>query len=134
MPESLNSSMEIHDSILMRVETSAKQLKHSFEGYIHKSQGRPGVDPGSGWIQNLILPIGNGTIEDAFQILPRDLVDGTLCIDEASMQNMIPIPLHASGRIMLKLMDKQSGENMTIRGDHISLELTGEAQYVEDFR
>ncbi|MHB8412824.1 MAG: hypothetical protein ACYDDI_12890 [Candidatus Acidiferrales bacterium] len=101
MPESLNSLIEIHDSVLTLVETQAKQVKLSIEAYIHKSTGVPGVDPGTGWVQNVILTIEGGSFEGNAESLPCDLYDGTLQINEESMENMIPIPLDRHGQIAL---------------------------------
>ncbi|HEV2313899.1 MAG TPA: hypothetical protein VGR94_01225 [Candidatus Acidoferrales bacterium] len=70
MPESLNCSIEIHDSVLTSVEIQAKQVKLSIEAYIHKSAGVPGVDPGTGWIQNVILTIEDGSFEGNMESLP----------------------------------------------------------------
>jgi hypothetical protein len=52
MSESLNCSIEIHDSALNSVETQGTLLKLFIQAYIHKSKGVPGVDPGTGWVQS----------------------------------------------------------------------------------
>ncbi|HVA16234.1 MAG TPA: hypothetical protein VMV59_00830 [Candidatus Dormibacteraeota bacterium] len=132
MPESLNSLIEIHDSVLTAVETQAKQVKLSIEAYIHKSAGVPGVDPGTGWIQNVILTIEDGSFEGNTQSFPCDLMDGTLQINEEFMENEIPIPLDRYGQIVLSLVPKWSGDRLVARGTGIYLERLGEARYIED--
>lgn len=132
MPESLNSLIEIHDSVLTSVETQAKQVKLSIEAYIHKSAGVPGVDPGTGWIQNVILTIEDGSFDGNIESLPCDLYDGALQIDGEFMENEIPIPLDRNAQIVLRLVAKWSGNSPVARGTHIHLELLGEAQNIED--
>ena len=132
MPEFLNSLIEIHDSVLTLVETQSKQVKLSIEAYIHKSIGVPGVDPGTGWVQNVILTIEDGSFEGSIESLPYDLYDGTLQINGELMENEIPIPLDRNGQIVLSLVAKWSGDKLVARGTHIHLELLGEARYVED--
>ncbi len=132
MPESLNSLIEIHDSVLTSVETQGKRVRLSFEAYIHKSKGVPGVDPGTGWVQNVVLTIEDASCEGKFQSVPCDLTNGSLEINGEHMSNEIPIPLDRSGKIVLTLLAKWTGEKLIARGARISLELLGEAQYVEE--
>ena len=133
MPEPLNSLIEIHDSVLTLIETQAKQVKLSIEACIHMSTGVPGVDPGTGWVQNVILTIEDGSFEGNTQSFPCDLMDGTLQINGEFMENEIPIPLDRYGQIVLGLVPKWSGDRLVARGTHIYLELLGAARYIEDF-
>ena len=127
MPKSLNSSIEIHDSFLNSVETVGKQLELTIEAYIHKSKGKPGVDPGTGWTQNVLLTIEDGSFDGNIKNIPWDLADGTLQINDQVSDNMIPIPLDQSGQIELTLIDKKSGYRFVARGNRISLKLLGES-------
>ncbi len=133
MPALLNSSIEIHDSVLTAVETRAKQVKLALEAYIHKSSGIPGVDPGTGWIQNVVLTIEDGTLEGSFEKLPWDLSDGELKIGDEVFENLIPIPLDRRAPVELALMAQRTGDTVRVRGSRIQLELLGRPEYVEDF-
>lgn len=98
--------------------------------YIHNSEGEPGVDAGSGWVQELRLHIS-----DALQIgeiidLPCDLWRGSICLGEKRLENVIPIPLDYRGRVEVKL--KQTNE-MTITGSSLRVELCGEPKYLDEF-
>lgn len=134
MSESLNCAIEIHDSLLKSVETSGTLIKLFFEAYIHKSKGIPGVDPGTGWVQNVVLKIKDGSLDGLVKSVPCDLMDGSLEINEEHLSNEIPIPLDRSGKIALTLLPKWAGERLVARGTHVSLELLGEARYIEDVR
>ena len=104
------------------------------EAYIHKSKGTPGVDPGTGWTQNVVLKIENASIERDAKNLPWDLTDGSLQIDQQTMENMIPIPLDRHGKVIFMLQDKRTADKIIVRGTRIYLELLGEAKYIEEFR
>jgi hypothetical protein len=132
MTESLNSSIEIHDSVLISVEVEAIHVKLSIEAYIHKSTGVPGVDPGTGWVQNVVLKIQDGIIEGHVDTLPCDLYDGTLQIDGNVMSNVIPLPLDRQGSLTLTLV-AQSNERIIVRGTRVAINLLGEPEYIEEF-
>ena len=62
-------------------------LELRVRAYIHKSEGRPGVDAGTGWTQDVIVVFGNGIIEGSITQWPADLYDGTLEIDGEASEN-----------------------------------------------
>jgi hypothetical protein len=132
--ESLNSSIEIHDSVLNSIETTETRLQLFIEAYIPRSTGEPGVDPGSGWTQNVVVTIDNASSEGNIKDLPSDLADGTLQVKDQTLENIIPIPLNQSGQIRLTLVDQRSGDTVVVRGTHISMKLLGDAKYIEEFR
>ena len=138
-----NRAIEIHDSALQEiiVEGDAAVL-HFPHVYIHESEGRPGVDAGTGWSQEAVLRIGNARVEGSFPDGNREalagcnddvfcLNDGVLVINGAVSDNMIPIPLDVSGDVKLKLVCWSNAVH--ISGTSAKLELIGEAEYVEDF-
>jgi hypothetical protein len=129
----LNSIIEIHDSDLASVEQEGKRTKIALApAYIHKSTGIPGVDPGTGWVQDVIVLVEDGIIEGSIPNLPCDLYDGTLQVNEITLKNNLPLPLNHRGKVELTLV-AQSSERIVVRGTHISATLTGEPKYVEDF-
>jgi len=128
----LNREIEIHDSVLDSLCMEGSQAVLSFSHvYIHQSEGKPGVDPGTGWSQAAIIRIDSAVIGSSFTEWPRDLSDGYLKLDGQVSDNMIPIPLDHEGHIELRL--EGWNEVVFVSGTHIRLELIGEAQYVEKF-
>ena len=54
----MNQSIELHDSVLGEIGFAEGDAKLSFvHAYIHRSEGRPGIDPGTGWSQKAELII-----------------------------------------------------------------------------
>jgi hypothetical protein len=130
---SINSAIEIHDSVLSSVEQQgAKTILRLTPAYIHKSDGIPGVDNGSGWVQDAIVTIDGSMAEVAVLEYPVDLAKGVLEIDGRQTSNMIPLPLSHKGSVSLKLMTQRSG-TLRITGSAIHVELLGAPEYVEEF-
>ena len=100
--------------------------------YIHRTEGIPGFDDGSGWSQSAIIRVADGVITGALSELPGDLHDGYLKMADTVSDNMIPIPLDYAGEIELRL--ERWSHILWISGTHINLDLIGEATYVEELR
>ena len=100
---------------------------------LHKSAGVPGVDPGTGWVQDIVLVIEGGGIEGQAPEMPCDLSDGDLIVDERTLANVLTLPLDQSGKIMLKLQVMWDGL-IGIHGTRIVATLAGEPRYIEDFK
>jgi hypothetical protein len=125
--------IEIHDSELTSFKVSDDHIILELSpAYIHMSDGRPGIDVGTGWIQNAVIRVRGEGILGSISELPCDLWNGYLKVDGELYDNLIPIPLDSAGNIELQFTSI-SGESLQVRGDHITLELLGEPRYIEDF-
>jgi hypothetical protein len=125
--------IEIHDSELTSVKVSDGHIILELSpAYIHMSEGRPGIDAGTGWIQNAVIRVRGDAIAGSMNRLPCDLSDGYVKVNGDRSDNLIPIPLVATGYIELHLTSI-AGESFRVRGDHITLELLGEPEYMENF-
>jgi hypothetical protein len=66
----VNSIVEIHDSELAGTTLIGRDLALRLEpAYVHRSAGRPGIDRGSGWLQDIDLVISEANVES----LPAEL-------------------------------------------------------------
>jgi hypothetical protein len=69
-----NRAIEIHDSTLDAISARDGTVVLHFPCvYIHESIRTPGVDEGSGWVQEAILRISNAAVIKSFSTLPADL-------------------------------------------------------------
>jgi hypothetical protein len=129
-------SIEIHDSVLEKLTYSASEvLLHFSSAYIHQSEGVPGRDAGTGWVQQAVLRIGSPVVSGVFSVFPVKLSDGRLIIGELVADNIIPLPLRHEGAIRLTLETFRAvKEIVTFEGRGAEIELRGEPKYVEDFR
>jgi hypothetical protein len=128
-----NRIIEIHDSGLKSISASNGEIVLELSpAYIHMSDGRPGIDAGTGWIQDAVIRIRGEEICGLISELPCDLSDGYLKVNGEFSDNLIPIPLVATGDIELHFTSI-GGEALQVRGNRITLELLGEARYIEKF-
>ena len=128
-----NQAIEIHDSELASIEASDGNIILKLSpAYIHMSDRRPAIDAGTGWLQDAVIRVRGTAVAGSMSELPCDLWDGYLKLNGELSDNLIPIPLAATGDIELHLTSK-AGESVNVRGDSITLELLGEPKYIDDF-
>jgi len=125
-----NRAIEFHDSTFESVRREGADLTVRFSAaYVHQSSGEPGVDAGSGWVQEALLYVKDGSMTGEIRELPCDLWDGSLRLGNQLFE-MIPIPLDYDGQVEISL--EQDGK-IQIIGTHVWLELLGAPTYVEEF-
>lgn len=128
-----NRVIEIHDSVLDGISVLDGHANLNFRAvYIHQSDGKPGIDAGTGWVQKARLQIKEALIEGSFSEIPSDLHDGHIKLGESVLDNEIPIPLTFNGDVELRL--ESWSDVVLIKGRSAELELIGEPKYVEEFR
>jgi|SRR5215831_1177434 len=128
-----NRKIELHDSELesLRVHDGWVVLGFS-SAYIHESDGRPGIDPGTGWTQQVVVRIHGGLATGSLTALPCKLSDGYITLNGRRFDNQLAIPLNCDADVQLSITP-QNAESVDIRGDHIALTLLGEPNYIERF-
>ena len=129
-----NRAIEIHDSTLGAISVHGEEAVLHFPCvYIHESVGRPGIDAGTGWIQEALLRIYDAVITNSISKFPADLLGGHIILGEAVLDNQIPIPLCHKGPVEVRL-ESWNDEAVSITGSGAELELIGESKFVEEFR
>jgi hypothetical protein len=134
-----NRCIELHDSELEGIAFEGRDaVLHFPHVYIHASEGRPAWDRGTGWSQEAFLRIGVAHVDGKFSEESRAAYDGVHCLSTGDLtingnrsHNSIPIPLNVRGSVELTL--ECWGDTVRVSGDSITLELIGEARYVEEF-
>ena len=130
----MKSIVELHDSKVAEiVDCHGTVTVHFSPAYLHKSEGRPGVDPGIGWVQNARLVFEDASIHGGIPKLPCDVMDGELFVGAESYGHLIPVPLEVTTAIELRLVF-DSARTVTVKGRGVRLELLGEPRYVEEFQ
>lgn len=128
----VNKSIELHDSRLDAIITVGGETIVSLSpAYVHSSEGRPGIDAGSGWLQSATLALGEGTLRVMPAHLPVAVAGGFIRIGSEPRDNMIPIGIF-EGPVEISMV-LVTGETLRIRGQGIRIELHGEPSFVEDF-
>jgi hypothetical protein len=130
----VNTIIELHDSKVAELVTrDGAVIVHFLQAYLHKSEGRPGVDSGTGWVQEARLVLEGGSVSGIFPELPCDVVDGELVVGTHRHDNEIPVPLDVTAPAQLHLIFG-SVHKVTVAANGVRLELLGEPKYVEDFQ
>jgi hypothetical protein len=128
-----NQAIEIHDSTLESLTCDAGHVVLGFSAaYIHKSDGRPAIGAGTGWVQRAVLRIHGEIADGSLTKLPCDLMDGCLTLGGEQSGILIPAPLRFSGDTEL-VLTSEFAESVRICGNQIVLELVGEPKYVEQY-
>ena len=100
--------------------------------YLHKSEGRPGVDPGTGWTQEARLVFAGASVTGEAPDLPCEVVEGEMVVGAERHDNSIPVPLEVTAHVELRLVFDET-HTVTVAGRSVRLELLGEPGYVEEF-
>ncbi len=128
----MNSKIEIHDSRLAGIAWESGNLVIRFApAYVHRSEGRPGVDAGSGWLLELDLIMIAAVTESLPSNVPVDLADGQFIEGVTCWDNEIPLPLNCVGEVSLRAMTGES-EWLIVRGQGALIVARGEPADLED--
>lgn len=129
----MNTEIEIHDSRVSKIAIQGNTVVVHFQwAYLHKSNGRPGVDAGTGWVQEARLTLAEAVVRGDYPTWPCDLMDGELIAGDERYPNHIPVPFETSVSTELHLVC-DSIHTITIAGTGAKLELIGVPRYVEEF-
>ena len=128
-----NRAIELYDSTLTSLVKEGQRVVVDLQpAYIHRSTGTPGVDPGGGWAQDVILVVEQATIDGSVPDLPCDLWEGSLRVGHQTIENIIPLPLDYRGDVQLMLVT-QTDSGVIVRGSAISATPIGEPKFIEEF-
>ena len=105
----------------------------SFEAaYLHRSDGEPGVDKGTGWLQAGSLVFGSASLSATPDIGEGWIVNGALRVGAADELHLIPVPFDVVGNVAATFTFN-NGYVLQLQGKSSRLTLTGDASFVEDF-
>jgi len=92
----VNQAVELHDSRVTRTMWSGPDLVVSLSVYVHRSEGRPDRDGGTGWTQDAELRVGTAKLLQT----PREplwILDGSIKVGDLVFENLLPIPFDHRG-------------------------------------
>jgi hypothetical protein len=130
----MNKAIELHDTSIVEILISVDGISIRFApAYLHLSEGRPGVDAGTGWTQDAILFVANATVIGKVPPLPCVLESGCLAVGNHSSDNMIALPLETSEPLTFTANFMHLDFRIDVEGSGGKLELLGTPRYVERF-
>ena len=129
----MNCGLEFHDSRVASVRSWDQVVTISFEAaYLHRSDGRPGSDKGTCWLQAGALVFDESSAPGTPDIGEGWIVDGSLRVDGADELHLIPVPFNVVGSIAAAFAFN-NGYVLHLQGKSSRLTLTGDARFVEEF-
>ena len=129
----MNSGLEFHDSRVSSIQSANDVVTVIFEGaYLHRSEGAPGSDKGTGWTQAGSLEFASASLTGTGDIGEGWIVDGSVSVDGAEEVRLIPVPFNVAGTVAATFTFN-NGCVLQVSGESARLTLTGEARFVEHF-
>ena len=128
----MSSALELYGSRVGRITlVDGVAIIHFSHAYIHKSKGKPGRDPGTGWSQEAMLYLWEATVSWPLPALPNAISEGFLEVGGIRLEP-IPLPFKrkVGARLYLLFVD---GTETEIIGKRPVIELLGTPIYLEDF-
>src|SRR5688500_14560382 len=100
----MNTVIELHDTKVAEIVARQGTVTvHFLPAYLHKSEGRPGFDAGTGWVQDARLVFEDAFVSGRFPNLPCDVMEGELLVGAEHHDNSIPVPLEVAAPSELRL-------------------------------
>ncbi len=129
----INREIELHDSTLKEVKLNQADAILSFDrAYVHHSEGIPGFDRGTGYSQKINLILKKVSKVNIPDDLPNDISDGHIIVDGKKLDNMIPLPFKAFGKIQLFFVT-QYGKELKIKAEEAYCEEVDQPIFIENF-
>lgn len=126
----MNAALELHDSNVSTARADGDTLRlHLSAGYIHRSEGRPGIDPGSGWVQPVVLVFSGASWHGLSSECTGYLSSGTLTLGDETM-SLIPLPYNVSGGLIAEFVFV-SGAILSVSAQSVTCACVGEPCFVE---
>jgi len=122
-------ALEFHDSRLARLHQLGRKIIIQFEpAYLHRSDGEPGISPGSGWHQDAELIFRSASVDGPLDS-EGSVSEGTLNFQGVKL-NLVPAPCRVCGGVAASFT-LGNGNALKIRAESVELRLLGEAVYID---
>ena len=128
----MNAALELHDFEVTEVKVGRDTLRIVFDpAYVHCSSGRPGVDPGEGFLQPAELIFSEAAWSGLSAECGGTVSDGCVLVGEESF-GLVPCPLQISGEVAARI-EFTSGKVLTVKAKGVSCETLGPGRWLEAY-
>jgi hypothetical protein len=130
---SYGTTIELHDSTVAAFDVAGESLVIRLApAIIHRSAGVGGVDSRTVWTQNAVMTIRGTKLLGNLPVVPIDVADGEVELGGRLYMNSVPLSPPFEGEARVKLVFENSSE-VEIRGNQFTLDLEGDARFLEVF-
>jgi hypothetical protein len=131
--EILNKAIELHNSEVGAITNlHGRIVVHFSPAYLHQSEGRPGVDSGTGWTQAVDMIFESAQISGRAPDFPCVIWNGDFSVEGRGQQGLISIPLCECSESELNLQFDEI-QSLCIRGKQLKLILLESPKFIERF-
>lgn len=129
----MNVALEFHDSEVSTIQPKDGDLSILFSAaYVHRSEGAPGVDAGSGYTQALEIVLQRASWSGDLSACLGRLSGGCLCSGGQRLP-LVPLPFQSDSPVSIELVF-QNGESLASTAESVVVRFKGEPRFVESFK
>jgi hypothetical protein len=85
-----NRLIELRDSRVLSVTLDGDGVVIAMSANVHESEGRPGIDAGTGWTQPVRVTVFEGRVVRRHEGDRLWILDGMLTVGDETFNNMMP--------------------------------------------
>ncbi len=127
----MNAAVELHDSEVVAVESAVGAVVVRLAAYVHRSEGQPGFDAGTGWSQPVTLVFAGGVVDERPAVLPCTLDDGFVS-GGVVLDGLLPVPESVGSPVRFEARGLY-GERLVVRGTGLEVVAAADGVFVETF-
>ncbi len=129
----MKSALEFHDSDVVELRASETTLHMIFEpAYVHRSEGRPGVDAGSGFLQPAEIVFSGAKLTEKDGPCSGAISEGVITVSGKRFDSVLPLPFNQSGKASAEFTF-ESGAVLSVTATGVSCASTGPAVLVDGY-
>ena len=129
----MKSALEFHDSDVVELRPDGSTLHMIFEpAYVHRSNGRPGVDAGSGFLQPAEIVFTGAQFNEKDGPCRGAISEGMIAVAGKKFDSVFPLPFEASGKVAAEFTF-ESGAVLSVTAAGVSCASTGPAELVDGY-
>ena len=129
----MKSALEFHDSDVVELRPSETTLHIIFEpAYVHRSEGRPGVDAGSGFLQPAEIVFSGAKFTEKDGPCAGAISEGLITIAGKRYDSVLPLPIDVTGKVSAEFTF-ESGAVLSVTATGVSCASTGPAVLVDGY-
>jgi hypothetical protein len=129
----LKSALEFHDSDVVDIRQDGDALLLIFEpAYVHRSNGRPGVDAGSGFLQPAEIGFAAAQFTEKDGPCRGSISEGLITVSGKKFDSVLPLPYQATGKVTAEFTF-ESGAVLSITAGGVTCVSTGPAELVDGY-
>jgi hypothetical protein len=129
----MKSAIEFQGSEVVELKVEEGALHVVLEpAYVHRSQGRPGVDSGSGFLQSAEIVFADAKYVEKEGPGSGSITEGFVTVAGKRYSDMMPLPITATGVVTAEFTF-ESGSVLSVTAAGINCFSKGPASFVEEY-